>query len=104
MKYSHSFPIVFICLFCCFHISAQYVNQGLIDRLNHYSGKSYKSAVNDLKKKYPDTYNPGNNWSKALEDLENNKKSLIRELKNGNSKAVKQAVNNWMQRFLPIRC
>lgn len=93
MKYSHSFPIVFICLFCCFHISAQYVNQGLIDRLNHYSGKSYKSAVNDLKKKYPDTYNPGNNWSKALEDLENNKKSLIRELKTGNSKAAKQAAN-----------
>lgn len=93
MKYSHSLSIVFICLFCCFHSSAQDVNQGLIDRLNHYSGKSYKSAVNDLKKKYPDTYNPENNWSKALEDLENNKKSLIRELKTGNSKAVKQAVN-----------
>lgn len=91
MKHTLLPLILFTYLLCCFPVLSQHVNQGLIDRLNHYSSQSYKSAVDDLIKKFPNKYKPGNGWTKAIIELESNKSSLIRDIKSGNSKAEKKA-------------
>lgn len=72
-------------------ISAQDSWQGLINRINYYSPEKYKSAIENLKKSYPDTYHPEKDWEKTLEELKTNKENLISGLKAKDPKAEKQA-------------
>ena len=72
-------------------LSAQDSWQSLINRLTYYSPEKYKSAVNNLKKKYPDSYRPDAGWEKAVSELETNKETLISGLKAKDTKAEKQA-------------
>lgn len=73
-------------------LSAQDSWQSLINRLNYYSPEKYKSAVDNLKKKYPDTYRPDAAWEKALTELSTNKETLINGLKAKDTKAEKQTL------------
>ena len=54
-----------------FLLSAQDSWQSLINRLTYYSPEKYKSAIDNLKKKYPDSYRPDKDWEKALNELRN---------------------------------
>ena len=64
-----------------FLLSAQDSWQSLINRLTYYSPEKYKSAIDNLKKKYPDSYHPDKDWEKALSELKTDKETLISGLK-----------------------
>lgn len=88
-------------------LSAQDSWQSLINRLTYYSPEKYKSAVNNLKKKYPDSYRPDTGWEKAVSELETNKETLISGLKAKDTKAEKQAtklLQNWMPPYWLTHC
>ena len=74
-----------------FLLSAQDSWQSLINRLTYYSPEKYKSAIDNLKKKYPDSYHPDKDWEKALSELKTDKETLISGLKAKDPKAEKQA-------------
>ena len=83
--------IIFSGLCSPYLLSAQDSWQSLIDRLTYYSPEKYKSAIDHLKKKYPDSYRPDKNWEKAFEELKTDKETLINGLKAKDPKAEKQA-------------
>ena len=60
--------------------------------MNFYSTDSYRAAVNDLKKKFPDTYHPGDKWEKALGELEQNRKAYTDGLQQQDAKIEKKVV------------
>lgn len=64
----------------------------LVERMNFYSTDSYRAAVNDLKKKFPDTYHPGDKWEKALGELEQNRKAYTDGLQQQDAKIEKKVV------------
>ena len=72
-------------------LSAQDSWQSLINRISYYSPEKYKSAIDHLKKKYPDSYRPDKDWEKALDELKTDKEKLIDGLKSKDPKAGKQA-------------
>lgn len=71
--------------------TAQDNRQSLVDRLNYYSAGTYKSAVRDLQKKFPNRYQPDKNWEQAVGELEANRVQLLEGLRNKDAKAEKKA-------------
>ena len=61
-------------------ILAQDAWQDLVHRLTYYSPQSYKSAILDLQKQFPKTYQADADWEKTIQELEANRQALIEGL------------------------
>lgn len=73
-------------------ILAQDAWQDLVHRLTYYSPQSYKSAILDLQKQFPKTYQADADWEKTIQELEANRQALIEGLNKQDKKAEKQAI------------
>lgn len=67
--------------------------QDLISRLNNYTPEKYRAAVEDLRRKFPDTYKPDSKWEQYVQQLEKDKNSLITRLRAEDKKAEQEAAD-----------
>ncbi len=72
-------------------VSAQTGEIDLINRLGFYSEKQCRLSVEQLKKQFPSTYTPPQNWNTVIEKLDINKIEIINRIRSGDKQAIKDA-------------
>lgn len=82
-----------LCLLGLTPLAAQTSHEDLIERMGFYSAESYKAAVENLERKYAGQYNPGKEWKKALDDLEQNRAAYAEALRRNDRKAEKKVLS-----------
>jgi formylglycine-generating enzyme required for sulfatase activity len=76
-------------IFC--QVSAQTIDNDLINRLGFYSSKQCQISVEQLIKNFPATYTPPANWKAVLADLDKNRSEIIRRINSRDKTAEKDA-------------
>ncbi len=70
---------------------AQTGDTDLINRLGFYSAKQCLMSVEQLKKQFPATYTPPQNWKAILDKFDFNRTDLIKRIKAGDKQAINEA-------------
>ena len=66
-----------VCLLATGIMTSFAAAQGLDMRLQHYQAKKFQAAVRSLQTRYKADFQPGTDWEKALQELEENRSRLI---------------------------
>ena len=80
-----------VCLLATGIMTSFAAAQGLDMRLQHYQAKKFQAAVRSLQTRYKADFQPGTDWEKALQELEENRSRLIEGIRKGDKKAIRQA-------------
>lgn len=78
-----------VCLLATGIMTSFAAAQGLDMRLQHYQAKKFQAAVRSLQTRYKADFQPGTDWEKALQELEENRSRLIEGIRKGDKKAIR---------------